>query len=215
MQALYLHLGAPWPEESGTQPDTAGTQIFIYAGSSTVGLFAMQMAKKAGYTVVTTASPHSFELVKRYGADHVFDYHQPTAVQDIAKAHPDINRALDCFSEGGSTEFCARIMQKNGGKVVTLLDTRASIPGVEVKMIMSFQLLGQAFAWLPPIGPKYSASSTDRDALVKFYASLFEIAKTIHAPPITLIEGGLRGILEGLDTLRAKQVSGSKLVVKF
>ncbi|KAF2010909.1 putative ToxD-like zinc binding oxidoreductase [Aaosphaeria arxii CBS 175.79] len=215
MQALHLHLDVPWPDENGNQQSPAGTSIFIYAGSSSVGLFAIQMAKMAGYKVITTASPHSFELVKAYGADHVFDYHEPTAVQDIATAHPSITRALDCFSEGKSTEFCAQILQNNGGKVVTLLDTKASIPGVEVKMIMSFQLLGRAFAWLSPIGPKYPASSTDRDALVRFYASLFQLARIIKAPPLTSIDGGFGGISEGLGRLRSKQVSGSKLVVKF
>jgi NADPH:quinone reductase-like Zn-dependent oxidoreductase len=211
MQALYLHLDVPWPNEDGK--GHIDTPIFIYAGSSSVGLFAIQLAKKAGLTVVTTASPHSFELVRKYGADHVFDYHTSTAAQDIAKAHPDITKAIDCFSEGKSTDFCAQILQRNGSKVVTLLDTKASVPGVEVKMIMSFQLLGQGFAWLPPIGPKFAASSADRDALARFYSSLFELAQTLKAPPVKQVGEGFRGILEGLDQIRAKQVSGSKLVV--
>lgn len=212
MQALHLHLDVPWPDESAKSP---GSPIFIYAGSSSVGLFAIQLAKKAGCTVVTTASPHSFELVKKYGADHVFDYHAPTAAQDVAKAHPDITRAVDCFSEGESTEFCAQVMQDNGGKVVTLLDSKTRVPGVETTFIMSFQLLGKAFAWLPPIGPKFPAATRERDALIKFYASLPELAKTLKTPPVRLVEGGFRGIQEGLDMIRAKKVSGAKLVVKL
>ncbi|RII22894.1 putative zinc binding protein [Alternaria sp. MG1] len=213
MQALYLHLDVPWPDKIGTQRTWNKTPVFIYAGSSAVGLFAIQMAKKAGLTVVTTASPHSFELVKKYGADQVFDYHKPMVAQDIAKAYPNITRALDCFSEGNSTEFCAEVMRKNGGKVVTLLENKTKIPVVEAKMIMSFQLLGQAFAWLPPIGPKYPASPNDRHALVRFYSILHELAITVKAPPITLIDGGFEGILEGLNRLRSKTISGSKLVV--
>ncbi|KAB2101871.1 hypothetical protein AG0111_0g9445 [Alternaria gaisen] len=213
MQALHLHLDVPWPDTTEAQEILNTTPVFIYAGSSSVGLFAIQMAKKAGLTVVTTASPHSFKLVKEYGADQVFDYHKPMVAQDIAKSFPNITRALDCFSEGNSTEFCAEVMRQNGGKVVTLLETKTSIPAVETKMIMSFQLLGQAFAWLPPVGPKFPASPKDRDALVRFYSILPKIATEIKAPPITLIDGGFEGILEGLNRIRAKTVSGSKLVV--
>ncbi|USP81331.1 hypothetical protein yc1106_08605 [Curvularia clavata] len=215
MQALYLHLDVPWPDTTVVEETLPAAPIFIYAGSSSVGLFTIQLAKKAGLTVVTTASPHSFDLVKKYGADQVYDYHKPMVAQEIAKAYPNITRAVDCFSEGKSTEFCAEVMRKNGGKVVTLLETKTSVPGVEAKMIMSFQLLGRAFAWLPPVGPKYPASPKDRDALVRFYTALYKLANTIRAPPITMLNGGFAGIFEGLDKLRAKNISGSKLVIKI
>lgn len=106
-------------------------------------------------------------------------------------------------------------MQPSGGKVITPLESKASVPGVEVEMIMSFQLLGHAFAWLPPIGPKYAVSKPDRAALARFYASLGRLAETVRAPPITVIDDCFGGILKGLDKLRAKEVSGSKLVVKL
>ncbi|KAH6644278.1 putative ToxD-like zinc binding oxidoreductase, partial [Boeremia exigua] len=214
MQALHLHLDVPWPDAAGGKTSPAGP-LFVYAGSSSVGLFTIQMAKRAGLTVVATASPHSFDLVKKYGADRVYDYRDPLVAREIATAYPNITRAVDCFSEGKSTQFCAEIMRKNGGKVVTLLETKISVPGVEVKPIMSFQLLGRAFAWLPPIGPAYPASSSDRDALVRFYAILPEFANAIKAPPITMIDGGFEGILDGLDRLRTKTISGSKLVIKL
>lgn len=215
MQALYLHLDAPWPSSDGTNSSLTGTPIFIYAGSSSVGLFAIQLAKKSGFTVVTTASPHSFDLVRSYGADHVYDYHKANVAQDIAAEHPSITRALDCFSEGKSTQICAEVLRKTGGKVVTLLESKSNVPGVKTEMIMSFQLLGRAFAWLPPIGPKFPASAAEREALVRFYANLSSQAKDLKAPPIKLMNGGFQGVLDGLDKLRSKQVSGSKLVVKL
>ena len=36
-------------------------------------MFAVQLAKLAGYKVVATASPKNFDLVKSYGADEVVD----------------------------------------------------------------------------------------------------------------------------------------------
>ncbi|KAH6716404.1 putative ToxD-like zinc binding oxidoreductase [Leptodontidium sp. MPI-SDFR-AT-0119] len=198
----------------GGKVDT-GSSIFIYAGSTAVGLFAIQIAKKAGCTVVATASPHSFDLVKSYGADHVFDYRSPTAAKDIKKAFPTISRALDCFSEGNSFKFCTEIIQGNGDKVITLLETKTKVPGVKSQMIMSFQLLGLEFAWLPPIGPKYPVSPPERAALARFYRYLPSLAIELKPPPLTVLNGGFDDIIEGLDRLRGGKVSGSKLVVKL
>jgi NADPH:quinone reductase-like Zn-dependent oxidoreductase len=225
MLALNRHLGVPWLDRDGkpqqqvqnttTGPSHESSHIFIYAASTSVGLFAIQLAKAAGLTVITTCSPHSFALVRSYGADAVFDYRSSTAVEEITTSYPNVTRALDCISEGTSTDFCARVLSGKGGKVITLLPTKTKIQGVEVKPIMSFQLLGKAFAWLPPVGPKYEASATDRAALVKFYSNLNGLSRKIEAPPVTVLEGGFPAVLEGLDRLRAGKVSGSKLVVRF
>jgi NADPH:quinone reductase-like Zn-dependent oxidoreductase len=217
MLALNRHLGVPWLDRDGRPQQQAqdSEPILIYAASTSVGLFAIQLAKAAGLTVITTCSPHSFALVKSYGADAIYDYRSSTAVQDITASYPNTSRALDCISEGTSTDFCARVMAEKGGKVVTLLPTKTTISGVEVKPIMSFRLLGKAFAWLPPVGPKYEASAIDRAALVKFYSNLNGLSRQIKAPPVTVLEGGFPAILEGLDRLRAGKVSGSKLVVRF
>ncbi|KAG4434408.1 hypothetical protein IFR05_010104 [Cadophora sp. M221] len=216
MQALNKHLGVPWAEEvEKINKVEKSSPIFIYSGSTAVGLFAIQIAKKAGFTVVTTASPRSFDLVKNYGADHVFDYHSSSSVNDIRKAFPNISRALDCYSEGDSSRFCAEVIKDNGNKVITLLPLKTKVAGVVTQMIMSFQLLGRAFAWLPPIGPKYPVSSTDRAALVRFYKSLNTLAVDLKSPPLTVLNGGFDHIKEGLDRLRAGKVSGSKIVVKL
>lgn len=70
------------------KPGTPSPAIFIYAGSTAAGLFTVQLAKAAGYTVVTTASPHSFDLVRSYGADVVFDYDDPEVVENVVQVYP-------------------------------------------------------------------------------------------------------------------------------
>lgn len=45
----------------------------VYGGSTAVGMFAVQLAKLAGYKVIATASEKNFDLVKSYGADEVVD----------------------------------------------------------------------------------------------------------------------------------------------
>lgn len=50
-----------------------GQKVFIQAGSSGVGTFAIQFAKHLGATVATTTSAANFDLVKSLGADVVID----------------------------------------------------------------------------------------------------------------------------------------------
>jgi alcohol dehydrogenase len=51
-----------------------GQKVLIHAGSGGVGTFAIQLAKRFGAIVATTASAASFDLVKRLGADIAIDY---------------------------------------------------------------------------------------------------------------------------------------------
>ncbi|KAI8169919.1 hypothetical protein K4K49_009854 [Colletotrichum sp. SAR 10_70] len=219
--AVNVHLGLPWPGEPGTGPHSLASKstnktIFIYAGSTSVGLFAIQLSKLAGYTVVTTASPHSYELVKRYGADHVFNYRSDTWIQEVTTAFPDISLAFDCFSEGGSGPAIANVIKSHGGKIVTLLDQGESkVPGVKYDMIMLYTVFGREFAWLPPIGPKFPVDMEHRQALARFYAILPQIQSSLKPPPIKVVDGGIEVLLESLDLLRQGKVSGSKLIVKF
>ncbi|KFY27075.1 hypothetical protein V493_03710 [Pseudogymnoascus sp. VKM F-4281 (FW-2241)] len=225
MLALNVRLGFPWAHEvaevEGGNKDAQlavnTPTVLIYAATTCAGLFHVQLAKKGGYTVVATASPRSFDLVKRYGADRVFDYRSASAVQDIITAFPNITSAVDCYSEGKSTEFCAKVLEGlGGGKIITLLDTgKSRTPGVEYEMIVAYSLFGQSFAWLPPVGPKFVAIPSDRTALARFYATLPRFINELQPPPIRLIDGGFDGILMGLDELRQGKVSGSKLVVKL
>lgn len=215
---LSLHLGVDWASEpsSTTGGSNHGRYILIYAASTNAGLFAVQFAKRSGYTVIATASPHSFDLVKSYGADHVFDYRSPTLVQDITKAFPDIKLAFDCFSEGPSTALCAEIVQKQRGKVLTLLPRGESkTPGVEYDTLLLYTVFGKEFAWFQPIGPKFPPKPSDREAFARYCNDLPRLTSEIKPPPLSVTEGGLDAIFDGLDQLRQGKVSGKKLVVKF
>ena len=70
---FYQNLGIPLPEE---QPYFGKNAPFlVYAGSTTTGLMAIQFARLSGFRVLTTCSPHNFDLVKEYGAHEAYDYH--------------------------------------------------------------------------------------------------------------------------------------------
>ncbi|KAL9947971.1 hypothetical protein D7B24_004123 [Verticillium nonalfalfae] len=214
MLSLNLRHGIPWADEGQQAPN--GKEIFIYGGSTSAGLFHIQLAKIAGYKVITTASSRSADLVKGYGADAVFDYNKPNVAKEIVKAHPAVEKAVDCYGEGPSTEICTEVLRNAGGKVVILLPNgKSKVPGVALELVMAYTLMGRPFQWLPPVGPKFEGNPDDRAGLARFYKALPELTATLKPVPVSVSEGGFADILAGLDKLRQKKVSGSKLVVKF
>ncbi|OQE19827.1 hypothetical protein PENSTE_c014G00107 [Penicillium steckii] len=215
MLALNTRLDVPWVDgnEDQGQQGRRDTPILIYSGATAAGIYSIQLAKLAGLKVVATASPRSFDLVKSYGADEVFDYRETETIEKIVQAYPNLDRAMDCFSEGNSTEFCAKCVQKNKGKVVTLLDNgKSTIDGVTIEFIMGYTVFGSEFQWLPPFGPKFSKVPSDTEALRRFYSTFSETSKRFKPPPLKIIDPGLQNLTTGLDMLRQGQVSGTKLV---
>ncbi|KAL2797081.1 hypothetical protein BJX66DRAFT_335267 [Aspergillus keveii] len=83
--------------ERSAQPKGDQPAILIYSGGSNVGLFAIRLAKKAGYTVVAMASPRSFDLVMRYGPDAVYDYESSASIDKIQNTYPDITKSRQLF----------------------------------------------------------------------------------------------------------------------
>jgi NADPH:quinone reductase-like Zn-dependent oxidoreductase len=51
-----------------TNPIKNAVPILIYAGSTATGTLAIQFAKLSGYMVLTTCSPHNFDLVRSHFA---------------------------------------------------------------------------------------------------------------------------------------------------
>lgn len=209
---LNGRLGLPFASTTPAAPKDEA--VFIYAGATSAGLYHIQVAKAAGYTVVTTASPRSFDLVKKYGADAVFDYKSPTVAADIIKEYPRLTKAVDCFSEGKSTSICAEVLKPSGGKVVTLLPNgKSSTPGVSYDLIMAYSGFGHAFQWLPPVGPKFEAIPEDRATLARFCEALPQLVNILKPIPTIQLTDGFEGVLEGLNKLRQGQVIGGKQVV--
>jgi NADPH:quinone reductase-like Zn-dependent oxidoreductase len=71
------------PSPSAAAPARKGEKLLVWAGSTCVGMFAIQLAARAGYTVVATASPHNHALLLSFGAAAVFDRTDPDVVAMI------------------------------------------------------------------------------------------------------------------------------------
>jgi NADPH2:quinone reductase len=59
-----------------------GTSLLIVGGAGGVGSIAIQLARRAGFTVIATASrPETVAWCRKMGADHVIDHRQPLKAQ--------------------------------------------------------------------------------------------------------------------------------------
>jgi NADPH:quinone reductase-like Zn-dependent oxidoreductase len=153
-QSLFniLHLAYPLDSTAATSKETRkSTWVLVYGGSSSVGLFAVQLAKFAGYSVISTCSPKNFELVKQHGADVVVDYRgTDAAVQQIREATSGtLTAAVDCISEGDSAVICVKSLADNGERAVVQVGPPsdaatqlATEKGVRMENVMAFTLFG-------------------------------------------------------------------------
>lgn len=64
---------------------TVGETILIECGAGSVGQLAIQFAKQRGADVFATASKRNHKLLKKLGADAVFDYHDPKLCEKIRR----------------------------------------------------------------------------------------------------------------------------------
>ncbi|MCC0056783.1 MAG: NADP-dependent oxidoreductase [Rhodobiaceae bacterium] len=92
----------------------SGSRVFIPGGAGGVGTFAIQIAKRLGAHVTTTASPRGRALVESLGADAVVDY----TSQRIADHVRDMDAAFDLV--GGETLMESFAVVKPGGTVVSV-----------------------------------------------------------------------------------------------
>lgn len=101
-----------------------------------------------GYKVVTTASPHSFDLVKQYGADEVVDYHKgKEASEEIKKiTGGGVSRGLDCIAEGGSFDICLDAFKAGDGQLNLVLPASPEVekkrPEIKKPFTLMYSLLG-------------------------------------------------------------------------
>ncbi|KAM0546775.1 hypothetical protein ACHAPJ_010704 [Fusarium lateritium] len=205
--ALFADLELPMRERRG---DESGA-ILVWSGASAVGVGAVQIAHALGWPVYATASPKHHEWLKKLGATDVWDYSDPGVTQQIGQATKfaglKICGAIDARSEDSSFDLIKATLiaaeSTSGAKIATVLPWPAEKlkpEGVEVRSTNCFRF------------------QTDRQDIGHWLfghwmQESLENGNIEPAPKPRVIDGGLEGAQEMLDTLKAG-VSGEKLVLK-
>lgn len=146
----------------------------------------------------------------------MFDYKSPTCAADIRKvANNKLAHALDTIGTAESAQICCEAMGPRGG-TYTSLQPVAELPRRDVanKSTVVFTALGDGFQ----IGEtEIPANSEDHEFAVHFTKLVQELLSqgelTVH--PVSLQQGGLDGVLDGVNKMREGSVSGVKLVYRI
>jgi len=92
-----------------------GDTVLVFGASGAVGTLAVQFAKRRKARVIATASgPKAARLLRRLGADGVFDARASTAVQRLGALAPGGITAVLALAGGGALERCLDLVQPGG-----------------------------------------------------------------------------------------------------
>jgi NADPH:quinone reductase-like Zn-dependent oxidoreductase len=91
-----------------------GQTILVHGGAGAVGAYAVQLAAKAGATVIATASGHDEAYLHSIGASVVIDY-RGAQFEEVVRTKVDV--VLDLI--GGDTQKRSFLVLKEGGHLVS------------------------------------------------------------------------------------------------
>lgn len=196
-----ISLTPPWAD--GGAGKYAGKPIVVFAGASSVGQYAIQVAKLSGFSpIITTASPHNAAYLQGLGATHVLDRALSgdalrAAVKQITSA--PIEFAYDAVS-GADTQTAGYELLAPGGAIVIVL-ANAVPEAKQTKDRKIEHVFGNVNA------PQNRALGRS------LYAKLTGLLETGAIKPnrVEVLPNGLQGIILGLAKLKAG-VSNVKLV---
>ncbi|KAK9249349.1 TOXD protein [Lipomyces tetrasporus] len=160
-------------------------------------------AKLSGYKVYTTYSPRNFDLVKRLGADEVFDYNDPssaTAIRDYT--NNGLKLVFDTISLASSASYCDRA---EGGDYRALLPVKIDRENVNDRATMAYTAIGEDFKFGDRAIPAKPEDKSFSENLWLIVEKLLVEGK-IKAHPPRVCAGGLKVVLERLQLMKEGKV---------
>lgn len=120
--ALYqqLRVPLPWsPMMQGGKQSSSSFPILIYGGASTVGSYALKMAKLSNLGPIITVAGSGIEFVKSLDIAHyIVDYRRNRVVEDIRaildRHQIHLMHAFDCVAKHGTWNHVTEVLQDGG-----------------------------------------------------------------------------------------------------
>lgn len=110
----------------------AGQSILVIGGAGGVGSIGIQLAKRAGLVVITTASRDSTRAwVKKLGADHVVNHREPIVSQVRALGFEDVDH-IAVFNDMSHWDAAVELIRPQGG-IVSIDNTDSPMPMAVMK----------------------------------------------------------------------------------
>ncbi|QRV92669.1 Zinc-binding dehydrogenase [Ceratobasidium sp. AG-Ba] len=197
LMALFQKSGISFP---GGGPTATGKPILILGGSSSVGQYAIQLARIAGFApILTTASNAHTSLLKSLGATHIFDRNTEAKTIQAASSSP-ITFAVDTISIPSTQALALEVLPPDSHLSLVLpLDESLKPKATESKLI---------------IHDVYGSSHAFKDMSIPMWQALnaWITQGKIVPNDVQVVPGGLAGVPQALE-MSKKGVSGVKLVV--
>ncbi|KAJ9295232.1 hypothetical protein DTO217A2_9062 [Paecilomyces variotii] len=208
----------PW--EKGGELVGKGKAVVIIGGASSVGQYAIQLARLSGFErIITNASPANHEFLKKLGAHVVLDRSQAT-VEDFKAAIGELplDFLFDAISSRETQKLSVQIVQAAktiaSNHVVTVHTVRPDVvdpeatalsqskePKVDIKRVLGVG----SFPDLRYLSEPMAKSLGGEDGY---------IAKGLYIPNRPrVVSGGLGAVEEALG-LNRKGVSGEKVIFR-
>jgi NADPH2:quinone reductase len=113
-----------------------GRTVLVAGGAGAVGNAAIQLARWADATVISTvSSPAKAQLAAAAGADHVIDYRQQDVVAEIRKIAPAGVHSIVEVSPAANADIDAAVLARNGS-VAMYADNGGDTVALPVRQLM-------------------------------------------------------------------------------
>lgn len=218
VQGLFQRLALPEP----SSPTIPSIPILINGGTSSVGKYAIQLAKLAGLFVISTGSQRNHSLLKDLGADIVIDYNDADWPAQVNEH--DVQHALDCISEPATTQSVAEALSPiKGGHIVCILPRKTEelqpagkYSNVRVESTLGYTVFGRAFPRAPFDNCDAASAIADKLYWEKWLTLLPEYLESGRIKPNRVKElGGLDDVLKGFELHAQGKLSAEKIVYKI
>ncbi|SPO05364.1 related to toxD gene [Cephalotrichum gorgonifer] len=222
---LFKELGVPasldqlLAGQPASDEDRGDREFVLVAGGATAtGTRAIQLLKLSGLRPIATCSPANFDLVRRFGAESVFDYHNPECAAQIKEyTKGELAYALDCVTQADTTQLCYAAMGRAGGRYLALEPYRDTIAQtrpltVEASWMMILTIFGGKVALEGEYGR--DECPEDRVFAARAFTAIQDLLDRglIDAHPLKILPGGWEGVVGGVEAMRNQAMSGEKLV---
>ncbi|KAH8915744.1 GroES-like protein [Atractiella rhizophila] len=222
---LFSKLQLPTPVKPASGDEKF--PIVVWGASSSVGAYAVQLAKASGLDVIAVAGS-SGDYAKELGADEVIDYRHKTSEEVVAALNialggrgKQVTRVFDTISEASSQQVIVEFLSSNPDRGTSKYATVRPLLPPTIALLPSNDLIKHHLVYIKAIhedGANFLGTVVEgeREFAKTWYAWLGRNGKAKIKPNrVRLVPGGLGGVDEGLKLLQEGKVSGEKLVYRI
>jgi NADPH2:quinone reductase len=135
-----------------------GQTVLVAGGAGAVGHFAIELAKHAGARVITTVSgPQKAELAAKAGPDHVVNYRDADAADQIRALGPPVDRVIE-VALGANLELDLAVTRPHASIVTYAAEPADPALPVRACMTANLTLRFVLLYGVPPVALDQAAS---------------------------------------------------------